>query len=87
MTEAVVDRPPSAAAETRAWSRTRREELKKRYFRKPDAPRTLVAHADYVDELLRRLLLAEQARHADEVGQEPDRVVEAALDRAARVRW
>ncbi len=39
-----------------------------------------------LDELLRRLLLAEQARHADQIGQEPDRVVEAALDRAARVR-
>ena len=39
-----------------------------------------------LDELLRRLLLAEQARHANQIGQEPDRVVEAALDRAARVR-
>ena len=39
-----------------------------------------------LDELLRRLLLAEQARHADQIGQEPDRVVETALDRAACVR-
>ena len=42
-------------AETRAWIKAKREELRKRYFRRPDAPRTLTAHADYVDELLQRL--------------------------------
>ena len=55
MSAAVVDRPPSAAAETRAWVKQHREELKKRYFRRPDAPRTLAAHAALVDELLQRL--------------------------------
>src|SRR5258706_3106117 len=55
MTAAVPARPPRAAAETRAWIKAKREELKKRYFRRPDAPRTLTAHADYVDELLQRL--------------------------------
>ena len=41
----------------------------------------------FLDELLRRLLLAEEAADADEFGEEADRVVEAVLDRAARVRW
>ena len=41
----------------------------------------------FLDELLRRLLLAEEAADADEIGEEADRVVEAVLDRAARVRW
>ena len=40
-----------------------------------------------LDELLRRLLLAEEAADANELGEEADRVVEAVLDRAARVRW
>ncbi len=39
-----------------------------------------------LDEPLRGLLLAEEAADADEVGEEADRVVEAVLDRAARVR-
>ena len=41
MSAAVVDRPQVAAAETRAWIRGKREELRKRYFRRPDAQRTL----------------------------------------------
>src|SRR5258706_39958 len=55
MSIAVVDRPRVAAANTRAWIRARREELKRRYFRRPDAQRTLVAHAQSVDEFLQEL--------------------------------
>src|SRR5258706_9808221 len=55
MRAAVADRPRAAAAETRAWIKDKREELKRRYFRRPDAQRTLVAHAQFVDELLHRL--------------------------------
>ncbi|HYF08420.1 MAG TPA: [protein-PII] uridylyltransferase, partial [Acetobacteraceae bacterium] len=46
---------PSAASEQRAWLKTRREELKARYFARPDPARTLVAHAACVDQLLQRL--------------------------------
>jgi hypothetical protein len=38
-----------------------------------------------LDERLRRFLRAEDAGYADELGQEGDRVVEAALDRATGV--
>jgi [protein-PII] uridylyltransferase len=55
MSAAVVERPRAAAAETRAWTREKREELKRRYFRRPDAQRTLAAHAQFIDELLERL--------------------------------
>ena len=55
MSAAVVDRPRIAGAETRAWIRAKREELKRRYFRRPDAQRTLVAHAQSVDEFLQEL--------------------------------
>src|SRR5256885_5731789 len=55
MSAAVLDRPRSAAAETRAWIREKREELKRRYLRRPDAQRTLAAHAQFVDELLQRV--------------------------------
>ena len=51
-----------------------------------EAPGIQVGWAIWYLPLLRRLFLAEQARHADQIGQEPNRVVEAALDRAARVR-
>src|SRR5258706_1338148 len=55
MSIAVVDRPRVAAANTRAWIRAKREELKRRYFLRPDAQRTLVAHAQSVDEFLQEL--------------------------------
>ena len=45
----------AASAETRAWLNARREELKRRYSRRPDPGRTLEAHAASVDELLQRL--------------------------------
>src|SRR5258706_2712888 len=51
----VVDRPRIAGAETRAWIRAKRDELKPRYFRRPDAQRTLVTHAQSVDEFLHKL--------------------------------
>ena len=38
-----------------------------------------------LDERLRRLLLAEETRHADELSKEGDGLVEPALDRAARI--
>jgi [protein-PII] uridylyltransferase len=47
--------PPRPAAQWRAWLRERREESKLRYFRKPDPARNMAEHAEYVDELLRRL--------------------------------
>jgi [protein-PII] uridylyltransferase len=43
------------STEIRAWLKERREALKQRYFRRPDAQRTLEAHAQAVDELLQRL--------------------------------
>jgi [protein-PII] uridylyltransferase len=51
----VALRPTSA--ETREWIKARREDLKRRYFRRPDPQRTLAAHAEFVDELLRNLWL------------------------------
>ena len=47
------ERPSSA--QNREWTRARREELKKRYIRRPDPARTLAAHAAFVDEALQRL--------------------------------
>ena len=47
--------PPAAGAETRAWLKARREELKQKYFARPDPARTLAAHAACVDQLLQRL--------------------------------
>jgi len=44
-----------SSAQNREWTRARREELKRRYFRRPDAARTLHAHAAFVDEALQRL--------------------------------
>jgi len=44
--------PPS---ESRAWIRARRQELKDRYFARPDPRRTLAMHALLVDQLLQRL--------------------------------
>jgi hypothetical protein len=44
-----------------------------------------VAQARF-DQVLRGLLVAEQARNANEVGEELDRVIEAALDRTPGVR-
>ena len=41
----------------------------------------------FLDEPLRRLLRAEEAADADEVGEETDCVVETVLDCTARVRW
>src|SRR5258708_330147 len=55
MSAAVLDRPRVAAAAARAWIREKREELRKRYFRRRDAQRTLGAQAAFVDELLQRL--------------------------------
>jgi [protein-PII] uridylyltransferase len=46
---------PPSAAETRALIKARREDLKRKYFRRPDPQRTLAAHAEFVDELLQRL--------------------------------
>ena len=48
-------RPPPSASETRAWIRARRQELKERYFARPDPRRTLAMHALLVDQLLQRL--------------------------------
>jgi [protein-PII] uridylyltransferase len=45
----------SRAAETRAWIKTSREELMRRYLRRPDPARTLAAHAAFVDQVLQRL--------------------------------
>src|ERR1700682_311549 len=45
----------ASSAEARAWIKERREELKRRYFRRPDPHRTLAAHAAFVDQLLQRL--------------------------------
>src|ERR1700694_2014031 len=45
----------ASSAEARAWINERREELKRRYFRRPDPHRTLAAHAAFVDPLLQRL--------------------------------
>ncbi len=54
--------PPQAASTgsfvvpgSRAWIRARCEELKARYFRRPEPQRALAAHAACVDELLQRL--------------------------------
>jgi [protein-PII] uridylyltransferase len=47
--------PAPNSAETRAWIKARREELKARYFKRPDPRRTLAAHAATVDQLLQRL--------------------------------
>ncbi len=49
--------PASAGApgSARAWIRARREELRARYFHRPDPRRTLAAHAAAVDQLLQRL--------------------------------
>src|SRR4051812_35055435 len=47
--------PPAAGAEMRAWLKARREELKEKYFARPDPARTLAAHAAFVDQLLQRL--------------------------------
>jgi [protein-PII] uridylyltransferase len=43
------------SAETRAWIKARRDDLKARYFIRPDPHRTLVALATSVDQLLQRL--------------------------------
>ncbi|MFZ3321869.1 MAG: [protein-PII] uridylyltransferase [Usitatibacter sp.] len=50
------DAPPrSPAAQSRAWLRERREELKRRYLRSPDPARNMAEHAADVDALLQRL--------------------------------
>ena len=43
------------ASARRAWIKLRRDELQRRYFRRPDPQRTLVAHSQFVDELLQSL--------------------------------
>jgi [protein-PII] uridylyltransferase len=43
------------AAETRAWIKTSRDELRRRYLRRPDPARNLAAHAAFVDQALQRL--------------------------------
>src|SRR6202521_1908684 len=45
----------ASSAEARAWINERREELKRRYFRRPDPHRTLARDAACVDQHLRRL--------------------------------
>ena len=51
-----VPRPTANnSAETRAWIKARRDDLKARYFKRPDPHRTLVAHAASVDQLLQKL--------------------------------
>jgi [protein-PII] uridylyltransferase len=47
--------PAASSAETRAWIKARREDLKARYFKRPDPHRNLVAHAASVDQLLQKL--------------------------------
>jgi len=47
--------PNAPASETRAWIKARREELERRYLRRPDPKRTLEAHAAFVDQILQRL--------------------------------
>jgi [protein-PII] uridylyltransferase len=49
----VAQRP--SAAQTRELIKARRDELKRKYFRRPDPQRTLAAHAEFVDELLRNM--------------------------------
>jgi [protein-PII] uridylyltransferase len=46
---------PTPAAETRAWIKKSREELERRYLRRPDPVRTLAAHAAFVDQVLQKL--------------------------------
>jgi [protein-PII] uridylyltransferase len=43
------------ASTSRAWIRARREDLKGRYFRRPDPHRDLAAHAAAVDQLLQQI--------------------------------
>ncbi|HEY2629221.1 MAG TPA: [protein-PII] uridylyltransferase [Usitatibacter sp.] len=45
----------SQAAQSRAWLRERREELKRRYFKLPDPAKNLAAQAACVDELLQKI--------------------------------
>jgi [protein-PII] uridylyltransferase len=55
---AIAPRPSAAsgsAAQARAWIKARREDLRGRYFLRPDPHRTLVANAAAVDQLLQRL--------------------------------
>ncbi len=47
--------PNAPASETRAWIKERREELERRYLRRPDPKRTLEAHAALVDQILQRM--------------------------------
>jgi [protein-PII] uridylyltransferase len=47
--------PAASSVETREWIKARREDLKRRYYRRPDPQRTLAAHAAFVDELLQDL--------------------------------
>src|SRR6266849_1186062 len=47
--------PNAPTSATRAWVKARREELERRYLRRPDPKRTLEAHAAFVDEILQRL--------------------------------
>ncbi len=47
--------PPFVVPGGRAWIKAHREELKARYYRRPDPHRTLAAHAAAVDQLLQRL--------------------------------
>ncbi len=49
---------PAPAPELRAWLKARREELKARYFQRPDPGRNLAAHAAIVDQVLQRMWLA-----------------------------
>jgi [protein-PII] uridylyltransferase len=46
---------PESSAQTRAWIKARREDLKTRYFKRPDPHRTLVAHAASVDQVLQKM--------------------------------
>jgi [protein-PII] uridylyltransferase len=48
-----IARPSSA--ETRAWIKAAREELKRRYLKRPDPGRSLAANAMFVDQALQRL--------------------------------
>ena len=45
----------AASAQSRAWIKARREDLKARYFKRPDPYRTLVGHATSVDQMLQKL--------------------------------
>ena len=60
---------PRPAAETRAWIRAAREELKRRYLRRPDPARSLATHAAFVDQCAPCALERRQSTTRDRAGR------------------